>query len=83
MASAFHRKWREGGFSEMVFGEVSEQFADDCAAGLWQWLPLMPALIEASARAVRAIPQTVFLRAADALHLSCAREPRLSRDLQQ
>jgi predicted nucleic acid-binding protein len=74
VASVFHRKWREGAFPDAAFREVSDQFADDCAAGLWQWLPITPALVEAATRAIRFLPKTVFLRSADALHLTCARE---------
>lgn len=73
-ASAFHRKWREGALSELAFREVSAQFSDDCAAGLWQWLPVTGALVEAACSAVRRLPKTLFLRSADALHLTCAQE---------
>jgi len=69
-----HRKWREGAFSAAAFREVSDQFSDDCAASLWHWLPLSASLAEAAARAIRRMPRTVFLRSADALHLTCARE---------
>ncbi len=74
VASVFHRKWREGAFADAAFREVSDQFDDDCAAGLWQWLPITSALVEAATRAIRSLPKKVFLRSADALHLTCARE---------
>lgn len=74
VAAVFHRKWREGEFSERAFREVSDQFADDCAAGLWTWLPLTDELIAGAAAAIRTLPKEVFLRSADALHLVCARE---------
>ena len=74
VASAFHRKWRENAFSDTAFREISDQFSDDCTAGLWQWLPLAVALADAAAGAIRRLPKMVFLRSADALHLTCARE---------
>jgi len=74
VAAVFHRKWREQTFSRRAFEEVSDQFADDCNAGLWTWLPLTNDLVEAAAAAVRGLPRTVFLRSADALHLVCATE---------
>jgi hypothetical protein len=74
VAGVFHRKWRENAFSNLAFRETSDQFADDCAAGLWQWLPLTVALADAAASAIRRLPKSVFLRSADALHLTCARE---------
>lgn len=73
-ASAFHRKWREGALSDVAFREVGAQFADDCTAGLWQWLPVTASLVETAAAAIAKLPRSVFLRSADALHLTCARE---------
>jgi predicted nucleic acid-binding protein len=74
VAGVFHRKWREGAFGDSAFREVSLQFTDDCAHGLWQWLPVTPTLVEAATAAIRRLPKTLFLRSADALHLACARE---------
>jgi predicted nucleic acid-binding protein len=61
-------------FADSAFREVSAQFAQDCAAGLWQGLPVTPSLVEAATHAVRRLPQRLFLRSADALHLRRARE---------
>ncbi len=74
VAAVFHRKWREDAFSERAFREVSDQFTDDCAAGLWTWLPVTDDLMGVAAAAVRTLPKAVFLRSADVLHLVCARE---------
>lgn len=74
VAAALHRKLREGTFTEPVLREVSGQFSDDCNAGLWTWLPITDELIAAVAQSITRLPGTVFLRAADALHLACARE---------
>ncbi len=41
---------------------------------LWTWLPLTIALAAKSAAAFVRLPRPVFLRAADALHLTCAQE---------
>ena len=74
VAGVFHRKWREDAFSDAAFRAVSDQFADDCQHGLWQWLPATAALLDTAAAAIRRLPKTVYLRAADALHLACASE---------
>ncbi len=74
VAAVFHRKWREGAFAERAFREVSDQFTDDCTAGLWMWLPVTDDLVATAAAAVRTLPSAIFLRAADVLHLVCARE---------
>jgi hypothetical protein len=68
--SVFHRKWREGAFGDAAYRELSAQFDDDCVAGLWTWLPISPALIEAASKAIQRLPKTTFLRSADALHIT-------------
>lgn len=74
VASVFHRKWREGGFGDAAYKELSAQFDDDCAAGLWTWLPISPALIEVANKAISKLPKSTFLRSADLLHIVSARE---------
>ena len=79
VAVVFHRKWREGAFTQREFGEVSAQFADDCAAGLWTWFSVTDGLIANTAESVRTLSKRITTRAADALHLVCAREHGLRR----
>ena len=74
VAAVFHRKFREGAFDAGAFREVTAQFDDDCGQGLWTWLPLTSALVQRAAGAFSNLPRPVFLRAADALHLTCAQE---------
>ena len=74
VAAVFHRKLREGAFDAGAFREVMGQFEDDCGQGLWTWLPLTTALAARMVMAFVGLPRPVFLRAADALHLICARE---------
>jgi predicted nucleic acid-binding protein len=74
VAAVFHRKFREGAFDAGAFREVTAQFDDDCGQGLWTWLPLTGALVQRAAVAFSNLPRPVFLRAADALHLTCAQE---------
>ena len=74
VAAVFHRKFREGAVDARAFREVMSQFDDDCGQGLWTWLPLTAALATAAAAAFTRLPRSVFLRAADALHLVCAHE---------
>ena len=79
VASVFHRKWREGAFSEHEFREVSAQFADDCEAGLWTWFSLTDRLITNATESIRTLGKRITIRSADALHLVCARENGLGR----
>lgn len=79
VTSVFHRKWREGAFTEREFREVSAQFVDDCESGLWTWLSVTDTLIASAAAAVRSLGKNTVIRTADALHLVCAKEHGLKR----
>ena len=74
VSTALHRKLREGVFGEAAFREVLAQFEGDCAQGLWTWIPVTSRVLAATVVTVRNVPKSVFLRAADAVHLACARE---------
>jgi predicted nucleic acid-binding protein len=79
VAAVFHRKWREGTFSEREFREVSAQFTDDCAAGLWTWLAITDRLVANAAQSLLTLSKRITIRSADALHLVCARDNGLLR----
>ena len=79
VAGVFHRKWRDGAFTERQFREVSAQFSDDCTAGLWTWISITDGLIAAAAESFRTLSKRVTIRSADALHLVCARESGMRR----
>ena len=74
VACVFHRKLREGRIPQEDFDFVCAQFEADCEEGLWTWLPASENLVQSVRRKVSALPATIFLRAADALHLMCAAE---------
>jgi hypothetical protein len=42
------------------------------SSGYWTWLPLDSAIIEAASTTYTTLPETVFLRSADCLHLVTA-----------
>ena len=72
--AVFHRKLRERIVEVNGFHLLCDQFEADCASGLWRWHPVDDTLLRLSAQRFRALPSTIFLRAADALHLTCAAE---------
>jgi predicted nucleic acid-binding protein len=78
VAAVFHRKLREGAIGAEAFREVLAQFDDDCRHALWTWLPLTSALVAATTAAFARLPRSVFLRAADAVHLMSASEHGLT-----
>ena len=73
LAAVFNRHLREGRMSQQDFRIALEQFRSDQAAGVWTWFAVTKALLEESAAIFQTLPPSVFLRAADALHLTCAR----------
>jgi predicted nucleic acid-binding protein len=75
--AAFHRKFREGIISQRNLRDLLKEFEDECNAGAFQWLPLSETVVDRASRVYGALPKTVQLRAADALHLSCAAENSL------
>jgi predicted nucleic acid-binding protein len=75
--AAFHRKLREEVITRKELSALLSEFEKDCKAGAFTWLPLSPRVIERVTRAYAVLPDTVYLRAADALHLACAAENAL------
>jgi predicted nucleic acid-binding protein len=74
VAGVFHRKLREGSLTTPEFREVLAQFQQDCRAGIWQFLPISAEIVESVVQTYAALPRSVFVRAADCLHLVTARE---------
>jgi hypothetical protein len=48
------------------------QFTNDDVGGFWTWLPLDSTIIESAAKTYTTLPDKVFLRSADCLHLVTA-----------
>jgi len=72
VVATFHRHFREQRLTQREFRQLAAQVEVDLEAGLWTALPVTSSVIEAQARQMAKLPRTVFLRAADALHLACA-----------
>ena len=72
--AALHRAYRERRSSEQVFRQQVRQFQNDSAQNAFTWLPLTPQVFRRVEEVYLQAPPSVFLRAADALHLACARE---------
>lgn len=57
-----------------AFLAAMAQFEAEAARGVFDWHPLTDAVQERLAKVFRQAPDTIHLRAADALHLACAAE---------
>lgn len=77
VVATFHRQFREKRLTQREFRQLAAQVEADINAGLWTELPVTSSLIEAQVHRMSMLPASVFLRAADALHLACAAEARL------
>ena len=73
-AAAIQRAIREGRLPEAAKATIASQLARDDEGGVWSWLPVTQRLLDAATRALQSVPIAVPIRAADALHLVCARE---------
>lgn len=72
LMAVFHRRWREGKWSHADCTAAVRQFSADDLGGFWSWLPLDGAISESAARVYATLPEGVFLRSADFLHLMTA-----------
>jgi len=71
--AAFHRKLREGEVSGNQLTVIFSQIELDDSQHLWNWLSLGESIIVSVADSFRMLPQSVFLRTADAVHLVTAK----------
>ncbi len=72
--AALHRKRREGSLSPSLYTIALKEFTDESQTGAFTWLPLSTAVFARVAQVYAKLPADIFLRAADALHLTCAAE---------
>jgi predicted nucleic acid-binding protein len=72
LMGVFHRQLREGRWNRDEFQTVVRQFSADEGGGYWTWVPLDGGIVEHVVRAYATLPEGVFLRTADCLHLVTA-----------
>lgn len=78
-AAAVHHKRRERSLSTRDAKVVVGQFAADCDAHVWEFVPVSPAVLHRVDTAFATLPSAVPLRSADAIHLASAAELGLSQ----
>jgi predicted nucleic acid-binding protein len=74
LASAIHRKSREGKITAKQCHAIHLQWENDEKLGLWNWLSLSSALIQKAIQKHRKMGKKIFIRAGDAIHLMTAVE---------
>jgi predicted nucleic acid-binding protein len=70
--TALKRHELEGNLDSDALRGVFERLRGDEQQGLWRWIPVTDGLVRAACTRVRTVSQGAFVRAADALHLTCA-----------
>ena len=74
MVAAFHRKLREGVIRPAAYSALLAQLRAHIEAGAFQWLAQDQEVFLRIRHVYQKLPATVFLRAADAIHLATASE---------
>jgi len=72
LLGVFHRRLRERNWTRAEFQACVRQFQRDEADGLWVWAPVDSATLVAVCETFLALPETLFLRTADSIHLMTA-----------
>ena len=73
-ASILKRHVREHHVTRREMTAILKEFEEDEKNGVWRWFGVTSELLEKARKAVLDIPNTVFVRSGDALHLACAQE---------
>jgi len=74
MMAAFHRKLREGAIRPVVYSALLGQVQAHIEVGAFHWLAPDEEMFLRIGQVYRSLPGSVFLRAADAIHLATAAE---------
>ena len=72
LMAVFHRRLRERTWSRKEFDSVVRQFSQDDISGYWSWLPLDTVVVEQAVKIYTTLPERIFLRTSDCLHLVTA-----------
>jgi predicted nucleic acid-binding protein len=70
--SVFHRYWRERLWSREQFMYAVGRLDQDDLREIWTWLPVDRAIIMYSVHAYLQLPDDIFLRASDCIHIATA-----------
>jgi predicted nucleic acid-binding protein len=72
LMAVFHRRLREQTWSRREFEAVTRQLIKDEVSGYWSWRLLDSVIVDEAVKIYSMLPETIFLRTADCLHLVTA-----------
>jgi len=70
--AVLHRRLREGASSPGDARELASRFSEHIEAGLWNLIPVNEALLRRTSALMVSAPRDLFIRTADAVHLTTA-----------
>lgn len=72
--AVLHRHVREGSLSSKDARDVGSRFAEHIDDGLWTLIPVTASLLRRTSALLISPPEDLFIRTADAVHLTAAQE---------
>jgi predicted nucleic acid-binding protein len=72
--AVLHRRLREGAASLSDARDLASRFSDHIEEGLWNLIPVNEALLRRTSALILSAPVDLFIRTADAVHLTTAEE---------
>lgn len=72
--AVLHRRVREGSFSSIDARDLASRFSRHIADGLWNLIPVNESLLRRTSALMLSAPRDLFLRTADAVHLTTAQD---------
>jgi len=72
--AVLHRRMREGSSSPNDVRKLALRFAEHTEAGLWKLIPVNEAMLRRTSALMISAPRDLFIRTADAVHLTTAQE---------
>ena len=74
--AVLHRRVREGAATARDARDLASRFAEHVEGGLWNLIPITETLLRRTGALIASAPSNLFLRTADAVHLTTAQEAR-------
>jgi len=72
--AVLHRRVREGSYSRTNASDLAARFSAHIGDGLWNLMPVTEGVLRRTSALILSAPQSVFIRTADAVHLTAAQE---------
>lgn len=76
--ATFKRHFREDKINIAGLHKAVEDFSRDEKDGFWHFFPINNSILQITNHNICTIPKEVYIRSADALHLTCAKEEGFS-----